>query len=425
MRQECANGMRQRKSPPPALLCYTCSGANLPVLSGKEVTMYHETTREGTHKFTQTYKGKDGRTRKASVTLKAYAPDDAARALAAKIRKKREEGDAVEEENKQKQTGPAETNHPRTLADLCALYVAYEARIYRPQTVANLTEHLNGLLRILGRETPIEDVSAGFVRSRLLAYDRTATTRNEHMRRVKQLWRWAYSFDYVEGIDWLAKLTPEKDEAKTLRHSVKYLDTDELRAVLAACTLTHWRLLIRFLALSGLRVGEAAALTWNDIREDDGRQYLSVSKTYSWMIRQTCPAPKTDASNRRVCVRPELADALKCQREFSMACGRKCTPDQLVFFDRTGSTFSLRAFEAYFRRLTRLTIGRELTPHALRHTFAALMAGAGVPLDVIARQLGHADSRVTREVYFHVTNGLREADAETLSDVVLLHTPAQ
>ena len=403
--------------------------------------MYHETTREGTHKFTQTYKGKDGRTRKASVTLKAYAPDDAARALAVKIQKKKEEGDAVEEENKKKQTGPAETNHPRTLADLCALYVAYEARIYRPQTVANLTEHLNGLLRILGRETPIENMSAGFVRSRLLAHDRTATTRNEHMRRVKQLWRWAYSFDYVEGIDWLAKLTPEKDEAKTLRHSVKYLDTGELRAVLAACELTHWRLLIRFLALSGLRVGDAAALAWNDIREDDGRQYLSVSKTYSWMIGQTCHAPKTDASNRRVYVRPELADALKCQREFSIACGRgaalrpcnsavlrpcnKCTPDQLVFFDRTGSTFSLRAFEAYFRKLTKAAVGRELTPHALRHTFTALMAGAGVPLDVIARQLGHADSRVTREVYFHVTNGLREADAETLSDVVLLHTPAQ
>jgi integrase len=40
-----------------------------------------------------------------------------------------------------------------------------------------------------------------------------------------------------------------------------------------------------------------------------------------------------------------------------------------------------------------------VTPHILRHTAATWMAMRGVPMDVIARLLGHGDVRVTQRVY--------------------------
>ncbi|WP_428485992.1 tyrosine-type recombinase/integrase [Rhodopila sp.] len=40
-----------------------------------------------------------------------------------------------------------------------------------------------------------------------------------------------------------------------------------------------------------------------------------------------------------------------------------------------------------------------VTPHILRHTGATWMAMAGVPMEQIARVLGHGDSRVTERVY--------------------------
>jgi integrase len=47
-----------------------------------------------------------------------------------------------------------------------------------------------------------------------------------------------------------------------------------------------------------------------------------------------------------------------------------------------------------------------LTPaigfHILRHTHAATLAMAGVPMGVIAAQLGHADTRVTERHYAHL-----------------------
>jgi integrase len=40
--------------------------------------------------------------------------------------------------------------------------------------------------------------------------------------------------------------------------------------------------------------------------------------------------------------------------------------------------------------------------HILRHTYASMLAMRGVPMNVIARQLGHADSRLTEKYYAHL-----------------------
>lgn len=43
----------------------------------------------------------------------------------------------------------------------------------------------------------------------------------------------------------------------------------------------------------------------------------------------------------------------------------------------------------------------DVTPHTLRHTCASWLAQKGVPFPVIARYLGHRDSRTTERVYAH------------------------
>ena len=41
--------------------------------------------------------------------------------------------------------------------------------------------------------------------------------------------------------------------------------------------------------------------------------------------------------------------------------------------------------------------------HVLRHTHASLLAMKGVPMGVIAAQLGHADTRITEKHYAHLS----------------------
>jgi integrase len=48
--------------------------------------------------------------------------------------------------------------------------------------------------------------------------------------------------------------------------------------------------------------------------------------------------------------------------------------------------------------------------HTLRHTYASLMIMDGVPLMVVARNLGHADTRMVEKHYGHLaTSYVREA----------------
>jgi len=62
----------------------------------------------------------------------------------------------------------------------------------------------------------------------------------------------------------------------------------------------------------------------------------------------------------------------------------------------------------------------EITTHVLRHTHVALMAEQLVPLEVISRRIGHADSKVTREIYFHITKKMRERDNQLIRNVKIL-----
>jgi len=47
-------------------------------------------------------------------------------------------------------------------------------------------------------------------------------------------------------------------------------------------------------------------------------------------------------------------------------------------------------------------IAPPLTFHVLRHTHASYLAMRGVPMAVIAKQLGHADTRMTEKHYAHL-----------------------
>lgn len=55
-------------------------------------------------------------------------------------------------------------------------------------------------------------------------------------------------------------------------------------------------------------------------------------------------------------------------------------------------------------------IGPAASFHTLRHTYASLMVMDGVPLMVVARNLGHADTRMVEKHYGHLaTSYVREA----------------
>ena len=74
-----------------------------------------------------------------------------------------------------------------------------------------------------------------------------------------------------------------------------------------------------------------------------------------------------------------------------------------LFLNRRGLPFAATTLWTRIKgRVRRAEIGRNVTPHALRHSFATHLLENGADLRVIQELLGHANISTT-EVYTHVT----------------------
>lgn len=284
-------------------------------------------------------------------------------------------------------------------------YKEFLAFQYKKQTATAAEFQFRPILRAIGYDREVRFITAELVRSTL--YDGNDTKYNERLKHLKAAFRWAKSEGLVEDITFIGSLTKKRSTRRREALTAKYLEDYELKALLDGMKVEKWRLLTEFLVLSGLRIGEAIALTTKDI--DLVRREISVTKTFSLNLKEVTETAKTETSNRVVFIQDELAE---CINRINAIMPHRRT----VFFYDNGYV-RYESFAKFFRENTEQIVGRRLSPHALRHTSVALLAAAGIQLDPIARRLGHVDSDITRDVYMHVTEKLKERDADALRSV--------
>lgn len=303
-----------------------------------------------------------------------------------------------------------------TLKELVDLYVRWQQQHNRAQTAYNADMHCRTLLKLIGDDAIVSRLDEHVVSDALASTN--PVTFNERLRRLKSLLRWAYAEGYIADIAYLSKVRRAKAPSTRVRDAEKYLEHDEIATIFVAMDgQPRWQYLTRLLILTGCRVGEALALTIDDIEGDTIRIDKTLNPNGGGLQMQT----KTDASTRSISVQDELRELLdeldswrEQQQELHGHASRILIPAP------DGGHCSYAAYCKYLRELSERTIGRRITPHALRHTHTALLAEAGMSLDSISRRLGHADSKITREVYMHVTERMRERDAEQLRSIRLI-----
>lgn len=149
--------------------------------------------------------------------------------------------------------------------------------------------------------------------------------------------------------------------------------------------------LLRLLYGTGLRRGEALALTINDVNLDD--QFLIV---YDSKNGQERIIPFSDS----------LADVLRQYARYRDKLPANLERDDRFFIAPDGRKISPDCFNRWFSRLLSIAgipKGRGVTPHALRHSFAvhslAMMAEGGTDiycsLPILATYLGHKNIEST------------------------------
>lgn len=156
---------------------------------------------------------------------------------------------------------------------------------------------------------------------------------------------------------------------------------------------------------TGLRVGEAMAIVWEDIDFDN--QTLKTYRRFSGVTKTFCKA-KTKTSRRTIPLNDDVCKVLKkLYLEQSDYLSARCidNKDNLVFLDSRGSVPSNIAVNNYLRRaLKELDIPSTMTATGARHTYGSYLLACGVDIWVVAKLLGHKDISQLIKTYGHLLN---------------------
>ena len=178
-------------------------------------------------------------------------------------------------------------------------------------------------------------------------------------------------------------------------YSHKRAATDEEIGALLDVSKNHrLSILIPLFVYTGLRRGEALALTWDDI--DFVEKTVTIAESYT----QGCDGvarlgnPKTRCSKRKLPIVPELLFKLKQYRS-TVGKGKRyvlsqAKADARIYPGTLSKTFKTWCDKAGIQGLSL---------HSLRHTFATKLQEIGTADGVIIRLTGHADTRVLENYY--------------------------
>lgn len=173
------------------------------------------------------------------------------------------------------------------------------------------------------------------------------------------------------------------------------------------------------LFMTGMRIGEAAALLWSDIDFDTG--LLSITKTmyYKSMDDFKPVEPKTQASVRTIYVDADTIRELKAWQEVQKKVLKNCG----YVLSYNGIPTSKHTLPRALEKLAELAGVHRIKIHALRHSHASLLISMGENPLLIKERLGHEKIQTTLGTYGHLYPNTNLEVANKLTGV-LQYTPA-
>lgn len=175
------------------------------------------------------------------------------------------------------------------------------------------------------------------------------------------------------------------------KQEAQFLTRSEFAALLEHLP-ERWHPLALFLVGTGMRWGEATALTWGDLSLESSPATARVNK--AWKKSGMLKHPKTSRSNRTISLWPELVAAM----------GEPGTSTDLIFTATRGGRlwtgqFHERVWQPALNRANAAGMPKRPRIHDLRHTHASWLIASGAPLPYIQARLGHESIQTTVNVY--------------------------
>jgi integrase len=248
------------------------------------------------------------------------------------------------------------------------------AKLTRPRLIAWHESIAASAPRVRGRtgdapkfRTHKEDAET--IRRRRSTANRVLTILKAALNKARQDGRIANDYAWAQ-----VRAFREVDAAR-----LRYLSDDEVRRLVNTCG-SDFRALVTAALMTGCRFGELTALVVEDFNTDSGTIHIRTSKSGK-------PRHVAVADEGRLFFTRQCLGKLPSSRLFTRANGRPWSASDQQ------------------RPLAAASSDAQVAPitfHGLRHTYASRLAMKGVPLAVIATQLGHSDIRMVEKHYGHM-----------------------
>jgi integrase len=188
-----------------------------------------------------------------------------------------------------------------------------------------------------------------------------------------------------------------RDKANT------YLSHEQVRALAEASN--EYSLMILVMAYTGVRFGEATELRVKDINLVTRR--LHVQRAVSDVRGRLVVGPPKSGEPREIPIPEFLIERI------SGVLSKAARPTDLLFTTVSGTQVRYSRWRSrHFNKAVDACALAGITPHSLRHSYAALAVQAGANVKVLQKAMGHSDIRLTLDTY----GGLFGDDLDALAE---------
>lgn len=202
------------------------------------------------------------------------------------------------------------------------------------------------------------------------------------------------------------------EEIKHLRDCVKDTDMELVVALSLDCAM---------------RRGELLALQYSDIDFENKTIHISKSLVQGdkgeGAVLKDC---KTKSSNRKLVVTDYTLKLLRREytryKERRLNQGTAFNDLQFVICQENGTPFAPQSLSQKWDRTLKKHGLRHIKLHGMRHTSVSHCMAIGIPTHVVQQRAGHSTSKITIDVYGHVSDDTRTLVADTLEQGILATT---
>ena len=374
------------------------------------------TNSKGTrYKYCERYELPNGDTRKVSITLNSnstYARKQARIELQNKIK------DVI----KQLHLDPN-----ITMYDVAQLWLEHTEPTVKVSTHINHTLHVKKIFTYIDTGIPLVKVTPIMVENMIhnvyykeeLSYYYAKSI----LTTVRAIFRHAKRRRIIQDIHEIEDISVKKKpftHTEIAKKQNKFLDAIELKSVLSQLTklVPRVALLIEFMSLTGLRIGELLALRYCDY--DEKKATININGTLQYFYKNGSDikrgTPKNIYSVRDVtldarCVK--ILNSIITDNKRQSLWFKGYEEQGYIFTAKRGNPYDMQYINKLLKQVH--IEGKHLTTHIFRHTHISILAELGIPLKAIMQRVGHNDPATTLSIYTHVTQHMKNDIVEKLN----------